>query len=185
MARSVPAVGDCCCFFFFVRGLRRPGLRCERSTASCSRGGSTPSWVDQRDAIGKGYPTRDEASALRNASRMQPDATGHCTRVDRVCGTPAPLRLGSAAAGCEQPSAKLSFCCIPLSPLVGVSIETMRECQQNDSLADGHLRSMRSAPGPTAAAGLRRAGLRSSRPAAAPAGPPLAHITASTNRCQR
>ena len=37
-----------------------------------------------------------------------------------------------------HPSARvLSLCCTPLSPSVGVSIAMERECQQNDTLADG------------------------------------------------
>ena len=48
---------------------------------------------------------------------------------------------------CEQPSARLPFCCTPPIPLVGISIGKDRGCQQSNSLADGHLRVLNLHPG--------------------------------------
>ena len=41
------------------------------------------------------------------------------------------------AAGPCLPSARLAFCCTPLSLSAGVSMGMEGECQQNDSLAHG------------------------------------------------
>ena len=52
------------------------------------------------------------------------------------------LRIGGAALRGEEevgglPPARLAFFCTPLSTVLGVSIGMERECQQDDSLADG------------------------------------------------
>ena len=69
---------------------------------------------------------------LQDRTVLSPSCTGRTGT--RTAGT-SPCRPSCWPA---QLSARLPFCCTPPLPLVGVPTGVERECQQNDSLADGY-----------------------------------------------